>query len=230
MWGHRLTAGDGDSPPNLPLCVCGEWLLHSAGDARAPCSRERTLPVGPAWLGRPKMSSMRPRPPFWGHTMLGCQTCKCHLLVPPCYTPPVTHLWASVYLSLKRAGGTCRWNDVEVISSSWLREPKSCQPFSLDPVCPASVAGVVSSLSGRALCRQGCAQLREHSSPFSIESTGTFWTHRSVDASSSIPGLTGAVRSPELSSLETREGGGARQPAVPSPRLSAPSSVPSGIQ
>lgn len=99
VWGHRLAAGDGDSPPNLPLCVCGEWLLHSAGDARAPCSRERTLPVGPAWLGRPKMSSMRPRPPFWGHTMRGCQTCKCHLLVPPCYTPPVTHLWASVYLS-----------------------------------------------------------------------------------------------------------------------------------
>lgn len=62
VWGHRLAAGDGDSPPNLPLCVCGEWLLHSAGDARAPCSRERTLPVGPAWLGRPKMSSMRPRP------------------------------------------------------------------------------------------------------------------------------------------------------------------------
>lgn len=185
--------------------------------------------MGPAWLGRPKMSSMRPRP-LSGATVLGCHAGVTFLSFPATYHQSVTHLWASVYLFLERGGGACRWNDVEVISSSWLREPKSCQPFSLDPVCRASVAGVVSSLPGRALCRQGCAQLREHSSPFSIESTGTFWTHRTVDASSSIPWLTGAVRSPELSSLETREGGGARLPAVLSPRLSAPSSAPSGTQ
>lgn len=181
--------------------------------------------MGPAWLGRPKMSSIRPRP-LSGATVLGCHAGVTFLSLPATHHQSVTHLWASVYLSLERGGAPV----VGMMLRSFLhlrREPKSCQPFSLDPVCRASVAGVVSSLPGRALCRQGCAQLREHSSPFSIESTGTFWTHRTVDASSSIPWLTGAVRSPELSSLE---GGGARLPAVPSPRLSAPSSAPSGTQ
>lgn len=129
----------------------------------------------PAWQGRASMSSMRPP---W----LGCQSCNCHLLVPPCCIPLITYLWASIYLSLKWGLGKNKEMMLRcLLCPGWVSRcpvpsvPQTPRPFSLDPACHATVAcGATplpsvpfpdsSSVSGLAFCRQGCryAQPREH--------------------------------------------------------------------
>lgn len=41
--------------------------------------------------------------PFWGHR--AGLSCRCHLLVPPCYTPPVSHPFVGLSLPHSRTGG-----------------------------------------------------------------------------------------------------------------------------
>lgn len=84
-----------------PLWVCGDWLLHSVWDAGASSF----------YWGNPICGhDLARKSEYTLHAIhsLGspcCQSCKCRLLVPPCYTPLITYLRASVYLSLKRGQG-----------------------------------------------------------------------------------------------------------------------------
>lgn len=167
------------------LTVCG--LLehpHSAGGLHL-----RTLP---ACLACP------PCEPPSGATMLGCQCCKCHLLVSPCCTPLLTHLWTSVYRSLKR-GGEVK-NDVDAPPPCCPGEQMSCQPprppspFSRSAVlawCEATQLPSAPFLVGRdgsgplSASRAVCTAQREQKAPFEV--TGTFRNHKTLGSLQQYP-------------------------------------------